>query len=336
MPTVVAGPAQITQPRAGPVKLAPMRQVEIAKTGVHVGVLSYGCMRVSGAWNPKDVTDEMRQHGAQSIIAAYEAGYTLFDHADIYGQGTCEEVQALAFKELPEMRDNIVIATKCGIRFPGDPAPESPHRYDFSKDHIIWSCEQSLRRLGVETIDIYQLHRPDLLMDPDEVAEAFDELHHSGKVKFFGVSNFLPSFVNALAKSWPELVVNQVEVHLGRLDCFYDGTLDQCIERDMAPLAWSPLGGGWLGDGGKVDPKDPKASRRLFLLEQMDTMAAKLGVSRTVLALAWLLKHPSKIVPIVGTVNPDRIREATAAADLDLNREDWYRLLVAARGEPLP
>ncbi|MBS1708341.1 MAG: aldo/keto reductase [Armatimonadetes bacterium] len=313
-----------------------MRQVEVGKTGIQAGVLSYGCMRVSGAWNPKDVTPEMREAGAKAIIAAYEAGYTLFDHADIYGRGTCEEVQALAFQLNPEMRGKITIATKCGIRFLADPNPDSPHRYDFSRKHILWSCEQSLRRLGVETIDIYQLHRPDLLMDPDEVAEAFDELHHSGKVRFFGVSNFLPSFVNALAKSWPELVVNQVEVHLGRLDCFYDGTLDQCIERDMTPLAWSPLGGGWLGDGGTVDPKSPNAAVRTALLEAMDAIAKKLGVSRTVLALAWLLKHPSKIVPIVGTTNPERIRDAAKAADLDFDREDWYRLLVAARGAGLP
>ncbi len=313
-----------------------MRQVEIGKTGVHVGVLSYGCMRVSGAWNPAHVTPEMRKTGVQSIIAAYEAGYTLFDHADIYGRGTCEEVQGEAFDEHPEMRGNILIATKCGIRFAGDPDQDSPHRYDFSKEHIVWSCEQSLKRLGVETIDIYQLHRPDLLMDPDEVAEAFDDLHHSGKARFFGVSNFSPSFVDCLAKSWPELVVNQVQVHLGLLDCFYDGTLDQCIVRDMTPLAWSPLGGGWLGEGGKVDPNDARASRQMFLLDAMDATAAKYGIDRTVLALAWLLKHPSGIVPIVGTVHPDRVRVAAKAADVDLSREDWYRLLVAARGEALP
>jgi predicted oxidoreductase len=274
----------------------------------------------------------MEAKGRAAVIAAYEAGYTLFDHADIYARGLCEEIFGRVLKEVSGMREDVIIATKCGIRFPGDPAPSSPHRYDFSKEHIVTSCEASLQRLGVESIDIYQLHRPDLLMDPDEVFEAFEQLHTQGKVRYFGVSNFLPSFVSLLQSglSMP-LLVNQVEIHLGRLECFYDGTLDQCLAEQITPLSWSPLGGGWLGDGGKA--KDEKGSA---LLAVLDEVAAGYGVPRTVVSLAWLLKHPSGIVPIVGSVNPERIRDAVRADEVELTREEWYRILVAARGEGLP
>ena len=213
--------------------------------------LGYGCMRIAGTWNPNDITTEMRDKGKAAIMAAYEAGYTLFDHADIYCRGACESIHGEVLREIPSMRKDILIATKCGIRFPGEPDPESPHRYDFSKEYIIESCDKSLARLGIETIDLYQLHRPDLLMDPAEVAEAFTILHSSGKVRWFGVSNFMPSFVSALQAHLPfPLAVNQVEIHLGRLACFYDGTLDQCLELGITPLSWSPLAGGMLGNTG--------------------------------------------------------------------------------------
>ncbi len=267
-----------------------------------------------------------------AVIAAYEAGYTLFDHADIYCSGACEEIFAKVLKQIPGMRDQIVIATKCGIRFGGDPKPDSPHRYDFSAEHILRSCDLSLKRLGIETIDLYQLHRPDLLMNPDEIAGALTKLHAAGKVRYFGVSNFLPSFLTALqSKLSFRLVVNQVEISLARLDPFVDGTLDQCIAEDVTPLSWSPLGGGFLGTGGKTD--DPK---RIAIQNSLDEISARYGVSRTVLALAWLLKHPSQIIPIVGSANPSHIVDAVKADSLDIDREDWYRLLVAARGEGLP
>ena len=312
--------------------LGAMKQQRIGVTGLTTSRLSYGCMRISGTWDPKNFTSEMDAKGQAAVIAAYEAGYTLFDHADIYGRGLCEEIFGRVLKQVSGMRQEVVIATKCGIRFPGDPNPDSPHRYDFSKSHILESCEKSLQRLGVETIDIYQLHRPDLLMDPAEVLEAFEQLHFQGKVRYFGVSNFLPSFVSLLQSGLPfPLVVNQVEIHLGRLDCFTDGTLDQCIAAQITPLSWSPLGGGWLGDGGVA--KDEKGEKLLALL---DETAANHGVSRTVISLAWLLKHSSAIVPIVGSANPERIRDAVKADDVDLSREEWYRILVAARGAGLP
>jgi predicted oxidoreductase len=289
-------------------------------------------MRIAGTWNPAEVDADRFAAGEKAVMAAYDAGYTLFDHADIYCRGKCEEIFGSAMNKVSGMRDDVVIATKCGIRFPGDPSSDSPHRFDFTAKHILWSCDNSLKNLGIETIDIYQLHRPDLLMDPDEVCEAFTQLQAQGKVKYFGVSNFEPSFVRLLQSALPfPLIVNQVEVHLGRLACFYDGTLDQCLEAGMTPLSWSPLGGGWLGDGGQSDDE-----KRRKLLGVLDDAAKKYGVSRTVINLAWLMKHPSQIVPIVGTTKEDRIKDAVKADDLDLDREDWYRILVAARGENLP
>ena len=310
-----------------------MKTQRLADTGIETTSLSYGCMRIAGTWNPNDVTPERFEKGKQAVVAAYEAGYRLFDHADIYCSGKTEEIFGAVLKDIPSMRKEVIIATKCGIRFPGEPNPDSPHRYDFSHDHIIRSVHKSLTALGVEQIDIYQLHRPDVLMDPHEIAEAFTRVHAEGKVRYFGVSNFLPSMVSALQTHLKyKLVVNQVEIHLGRLDCFVDGTLDQCIERDITPLSWSPLGGGWLGDGGSAGAD----GKRNWTLKVIDETASKYGVSRTVMSLAWLLKHPSKIIPIVGSVNPDRIKDAARASDLDLDREDWYKIYVAARGAGLP
>jgi len=284
--------------------------------------------------DPADASADRQAEGRRAVIAAYEAGYTHFDNADIYCRGVCEQVFGDAMRSVSGMRDRVLVGTKCGIILPG---PGIQHRYDFSRDHILRSCEQSLERLGIETIDLYQLHRPDLLMDPSEVAGALDTLRQQGKVREFGVSNFSPSFVTALQSACPfPLVVNQVEVHLARLDCFYDGTLDQCHAARMTPLAWSPLGGGVLGDGTTVDPAHPRAAVLTALQKTMDEIAGKYGVSRSVLALAWLLKHPAGIVPIVGTVKPDRIRELAEADAVEISREDWYRLLVAARGEALP
>lgn len=308
-----------------------MRTQQIGTTPLISSRLSYGCMRISGTWDYSKLTPELIESGEVACIAAYESGYTLFDHADIYGSTACEEIFGGVLKKMSGMREQIIIATKCGIRF--DP----PHRYDFSAEHILRSCDLSLKRMGIDTIDIYQLHRPDLLMNPLEVAEAFSNLHSAGKVRYFGVSNFVPSFVTLLKSACPfPIAVNQVEIHLGRLDAFYDGTLDQCLAERITPLSWSPLGGGLLGEGGTVSEKNPRREGLNKLLQVLDEFAAARGVSRTVVSLGWLLKHPSGIVPIVGSANPKHIREAAKADDLELSREDWYRILVAARMEPLP
>jgi len=299
--------------------------------------LAYGCMRIVGTWDPKSIGPDQRAMASKAVHAAVDAGYTLFDHADIYCAGGCESVFGEILRASKGLRKKMVIATKCGIRFAGDPRAESPHRYDFSAEHILASCDQSLKRLGIDTIDLYQLHRPDVLMDPHEIAAAFAKLKKQGKVREFGVSNFLPAKLAALQHACPvPLVVNQVEIHLGRLACFTDGTLDQCLEYHITPLAWSPLGGGFLGTGGTVEGKGAWQDGMRKLLKLMDEMARRHDVSRTVLALAWLLKHPSGIVPIVGSANPARIKDAVKADTLELSREDWYKLYVAARMEGLP
>ena len=314
-----------------------MESVSLGRSSLRSSRLAYGCWRIAGTGNPSELTPEKALAGKRAIHAAYEAGYTFFDHADIYGCGLAETLFGHALKENATMRDRITIATKCGIRRAGEPWSDSPHRYDFSAEHIIKSCEGSLQRLGVDTIDLFQLHRPDYLCNPEEVAEAFDKLMRSGKVQEFGVSNFRPSQVTMLQKycSMP-LVSHQVEISLAKLSAFEDGTLDQCLAERLTPLAWSPLGGGVLGTPEKVDGLGPRHPVSAHLQETVHAIAEARGVSRSIVALAWLLKHPSGIVPIVGSTDPNRIQDAVGATEIELTRDEWYRLLSAARGEKLP
>lgn len=303
---------------------------------LQVSRLAYGCWRILGPEGAEQNAE--RETGARkAIVAAYEAGFTFFDHADVYADGAAETVFGAALKQISGMRERVVITTKCGIRRKGVPHPDSPYRYDFSAEYIVTSCEQSLKRLGVETIDVYQLHRPDYLMEPAEVAGAFSRLKQQGKVREFGVSNFRPHQLSLLQRacSFP-LIVHQVEISLSKLDCFDDGTLDQCVAEKMTPLAWSPLAGGRLSDTLPIDINGPDHARRIGLRETLDDIARDYGVSRTIVALAWLLKHPAKIIPIIGSAKPEHIREASQAYKLQLSRDEWYRLMEAARGERLP
>jgi predicted oxidoreductase len=309
----------------------------IGKSTLTSSRLAYGCMRIN-AWQAREhLTVEQEAAGRAAILAAWEAGYTHFDHADIYGNGVCEEIFGRVLRDVPGMRDQVIVASKCGIRWRGDPAPSAPHRWDFSKAHIVGSCDGSLRRLGTDRLDLYMLHRPDYLADPEEIAAAFSQLAQQGKVLHFGVSNFRPSFLEMVQRACPmPLVVNQVEFHLGRLDCLEDGTLDQCLQDTITPVSWSPLAGGLLGGAGGVDPNDPRAPGLHALFEVLDVKAREYGVSRAALSLGWLLRHPSRIIPIVGSANPDHIRDAASADALELSREDWYTILTAARMRPLP
>jgi predicted oxidoreductase len=314
-----------------------MQTIPIGVSLLHSSRLAYGCWRVAGTWNPAEVTDASRAAGRRALIAAYEAGYTLFDNADIYCGGEAERILGEVLKQVSGMRHRVVIVTKGGIRPGGDPQPDSPGRYDFSASHLIRACERSLLRLGLETIDLYLLHRPDWLADPEEVAQAFSQLKAAGKVRCFGVSNFRPTLVIALQAVCPmPLVVHQVEISLAKLDAFTDGTLDQCLIERITPMAWSPLAAGLIGDGANRLLPSQKSYRPEQFLPALEAVARARGVSRAAVALAWLLKHPARIMPIIGTINPDRIREAVNAADVELTREEWYRLLIAARGEPMP
>ena len=314
-----------------------MQTISLGVSSLSSSRLAYGCWRVAGSWNPAEVTAESRAAGRRAIIAAYEAGYTLFDNADIYGHGEAERILGAVLQEIPDMRRRVLIATKGGIRRGDESQPGAPARWDFSAGHLVSACEQSLRRLGIETIDLYMLHRPDYLADPQEIAGAFSQLREAGKVRYFGVSNFRPTLLTALQVACPmPLIVHQVEISLARLDAFTDGTLDQCLIERLTPMAWSPLAAGLIGDGANQLLSWQKTYRPQGFLPVLDGIAKLRGASRTSVALAWLMKHPARIQPVVGSTNPQRIREAVKAVDLELTREEWYSLLIAARGEPLP
>jgi predicted oxidoreductase len=314
-----------------------MKIIPIGKSSLRSSQLCYGCWRIAGTRDHLKSAAEADAEGRAALIAAYESGYTLFDGADIYGGGQAEVILGQTLREVSGMRERILITSKCGVRHAGTPKPDSPARWDFSPEYIVQSCEGSLKRLGVETIDLYLLHRPDYLANPHEIAGAFAQLYDAGKVRYFGVSNFRPSQVNMLQAAVPfPLVVNQIEISLAQRAAFEDGTLDQCLERNLTPMAWSPLGAGLLGDGAKRLLPAQQSYQTDTIVRVLAEIAAARGVNRTLVAYAWLLKHPGKIIPIVGTTNPQRIREAVKATEFELTREEWYRLFVAARGEPLP
>lgn len=275
-----------------------------------VSRLAYGCMRISGTWNPSELTAAHIERGRAALLSAYESGYTLFDHADIYGRGTCELIHGDILRDTPSLRDQTLIVSKCGVRL------EEPYRYELTAAHIERSCEESLLRLGVDQIFLYLLHRPDWLWAPDEVSEALERLRRAGKVEHVGVSNFSPARVRTLRVP---LAAHQVEISLGQWSALEDGTLDQCQEMGMRPMAWGPLGGG-----------------AVLSSVPLQEMAEEYGVSPAQLAIAWILMHPSGIIPILGSTDPVEIAAMTEALQIDLSREDWYRLLVAARGERLP
>lgn len=318
-----------------------MKTVALGSTDLQVTRLCYGGMRLSPTWDREKVDATAIERGIAMLESAVEAGYAFIDHADIYGGTACEMIHGRAMEKHPEWRDRLVVATKCGIRFPDEPKG-TPPRYDFDGRHIIWSAEESLKRLKIERIDLYQLHRPDWLADPADIAAAFVKLHNAGKVRHFGVSNFRPSLVRALQAALPfPLVSNQVEIHFLRLATFEDGTLDQCLEMKMTPLAWSPLAGGRFGPAieDKLTPelKDHEGQAAVSRLKPVLAAVAKdYGVSPLAILLAWQMRHPSGIIPILGTTRPEMMREAARADSIELDRENWYRILLAAQGKPLP
>jgi predicted oxidoreductase len=313
-----------------------MKTLPLGATDIQVTQLCYGAMRISRGCNKQTLTPEAIELGIKSLESAVDAGYNFIDHADIYGGTTCETIHGLALDRHPDWRDKLVVATKVGIRGEGDPTPKSPGRFDFSGEYIRQSIDGSLKRLKLERVDLYQLHRPDWLTDPEEIASALVDIHKAGKVRYFGVSNFRPTLVSALQAALPfPLVSNQVEIHLLRLDCFDDGTLDQCLEKKMSPLAWSPFAGGQLAvaiDERAELPKDPRralVAMRLRLV--LADVAQAYNTTPLVIILAWLMRHPSKIMPIYGSVRPEKIAESVKADEVALDRESWYRIWHAAR-----
>lgn len=302
-----------------------MKSIVLGNSQLESSRLVYGCMRISG-----DNTSADREKGRAAIRAAIEAGYTHFDHADVYGGGASETLFSEVLSEMPEVREKLLITGKCGIRVPGDPNEGDPKRYDFSRQYLIDSVDGILQRLGVDYLDLLLLHRPDFLFNAEEVAGTFEILEEAGKVRHFGVSNFRPSQLSLL-QSYCEvpLLANQVEVNIDNMDAFFDGTLDQCQEFNISPMAWCPLGGVVYPAWGKHLSEEQLKRVQAELAIQ----AEKYGAEHWVVILAWLLKHPAGILPIVGSTQPARIRAAKQSLELDYSAVDWYRLLEARNGQ---
>ena len=303
-----------------------MYNIELGKTGLSVPTVAVGCMRIS---------DMSEKEVGAFIDTALENGANFFDHADIYGGGKSESVFGKAVTS--SMRENIFIQTKCGIR---------QGRFDFSYEHIINSVNGSLERLGTEYIDVLLLHRPDALMEPEEVAKAFDELKATGKVHHFGVSNQNPYQMELLQKSLDmPLCVNQLQFSIMHapmiqaginVNMYNDsavnrdgGVLDYCRLNKITVQPWSPMQYGFF-EGCFIDnEKFPK------LNETLENIGNKYGVSKTTIAFAWILRHPAKMQPVTGTTSLTRLADCIKASEITLTREEWYEIYRAA-GNILP
>uniref|UniRef100_UPI0018EAFBC1 aldo/keto reductase n=1 Tax=Aquitalea sp. ASV11 TaxID=2795103 RepID=UPI0018EAFBC1 len=255
---------------------------------------------------------------------AIQLGITTFDHADLYGGFRCEALFGQWLKANPGQREHIQLVSKCGIK-PADASRGwQVKHYDSSRAHILASVDASLQNLGTDYLDLLLIHRPDPLLDPDEVADTFASLKACGKVRHFGVSNFSPSQF-ALLSSRTALLTNQVEASLLHGAPLFDGTFDQCLQAGIRPMVWSPLAGGRL--------LQPAAHPALHAALQQ--MAAELAVTPATLALAWLMRHPARPIPISGSRRLASLDEAAAACRLQLDRQQWFALLEAAHGQPV-
>ena len=293
---------------------------QLGASGIAVSPIAWGMWRL--AEDGRTAAD-----AAKLVHAALDAGITFLDTADIYGfdgNGGFGDAEVLLGEVLaadPALRGRMVLATKGGI------LPPLP--YDQSADYLRKAIDDSLRRLQVESVDLWQIHRPDILAHPQEVARVLDDAVASGKIRTLGVSNFTQAQIAALQHFLGnKLVSTQPEISPLRIDCFENGELDQAMMLGLTPLAWSPLGGGRLAA--------PETARDKAVAAALDVVAEAQGVSRTVAAYSWLMAHPAGIVPIIGSQNPARIAEGAQALAVRWTRTEWYAVLVAARGVPLP
>lgn len=305
-----------------------MKRFEIGKSGIEASEVAIGCMRIGG----------MEPAALDKLIqTSNDLGIDFYDHADIYGGGSCEEVFAASIARLGLDRSKLILQSKCGIR---------KGCYDFSKEHILDSTHRILDRLKTDYLDILLLHRPDALIEPDEVAEAFATLKSSGKVRHFGVSNFTPNQIELLQASLPDpLCANQLQLSITntgpidqgisantKIDNSIDrdgGVLDYCRLKKITIQAWSPFQFGFF-DGVFIDnPKFPELNKA------MDELCEKYGITKTGLAIAWLQRHPAKIQSVLGTTSVDRVTQVADAMKIELSRQDWYAIYLAA-GNTLP
>lgn len=306
-----------------------MKYIKLGNTSMQVPAVIAGCMRI----------DSLDVQGVEKFIeTAMECGINYFDHADIYGNGNCESLMGKALENMSGIREKIILQSKCGI-VPGV-------MYDCSKEHIIKSVEGSLSRLKTDYLDILLLHRPDALMEPEEVAEAFDILCKSGKVRYFGVSNQKPMQIELLKKYCNQpLLINQLQLSIANANMITNGlevnmstqgaidrdgsVLDYCRLHDINIQAWSPFQYGFFEGVYVGSEKYPQLNQKL------DELASKYGASATSIVTAWILRHPANIQMISGTVKEQRLREITKGADITLSRKEWYEIYLAA-GNMLP
>jgi predicted oxidoreductase len=305
-----------------------MNFIKIPHSDMNASEISLGCMRISGMAN-QDIEKLVR--------TAMDEGINFFDHADIYGGGKSEAKFAEAIHMTSSLREKMLLQTKCGIR---------QGCYDFSKEHILEAVDGSLKRLQTGYVDVLLLHRPDALVEPEEVAEAFNLLQQSGKVRYFGVSNQNPMQIELLKRYVSQkLVANQLQLsitHTGMIDAginvntLFDGSIDRdggildyCRLNDILIQPWSPFMFGFF-DGVFLDnDKFPELNRVI------DAIAASRGVTNTAIAIAWLLRHPARMQPIIGTTNPQRVKDSCQASNVTLTRQEWYEIYRAA-GNKLP
>lgn len=289
---------------------------------------------VSGVWrlldeNPDIGTGEIRAY----IETCLELGITTFDHADIYGGYGCEQAFGRVLKETPALKDNIEIITKCGIMLVDPARPENTVKYyDTSSAHVRSSVDTSLNNLSVDVIDVLLVHRPSPFCDYQDLARGLRDVLESGKVKSVGVSNFLPHQLSTLRDFLDApLVTNQVELSLLQNSPFYDGTTDQCQSLKISPMAWSPLG------GGEIFRADSEKKSKLNSVKKVaEQLGPKYDLTLDQLMLAWLLNHPSNVVPVIGTMKPDRLARSASAVGVVLDQRDWFQLLEAANESPVP
>lgn len=308
-----------------------MKYIDILNGPKNASAIIQGCMRMP------DLTKEA---AADVIRTAYECGINFFDHATCYGNGEAETRFKEAFPMTGLKREDLIIQSKCGLCF-------DRNEFDWTKDNILSSVDGILERLDIEYLDTLLLHRPDVLYDPEEVAEAFDILEKAGKVKYFGVSNLVPMQIELLKKYVKQpLGINQVQLSLEQSQLIdqalymnnkttefsinRDGNaLDYCRLNDITIQAWSPLQVGMFGGTFIDNPDFPELNNAL------GELADREGVSKSAIAIAWILRHPAKMQAIIGTMNPDHIKDIAAAADVKLSHHDWYALYLAA-GKYLP
>jgi len=274
-----------------------------------------------GNWGKQFNTEEM----ISLINHCIEYDLTTFDHADIYGDYTTEADFGKALSQCSIKRESIQLISKCGIQYLTESRNNKVKHYNYTKDYIVWSVEESLKHLKTDYLDALLLHRPSPLMEPNEIMEAVAKLAQEGKINDFGVSNFTPSQIDLIASEVP-VTINQVEFSLTQNQAMFDGTLDQTKIKKITPMAWSPLG--------IVFKENTEQTRRIH--KQLGELMDKYNATEDQLLLAWIMKHPSSIHPVIGTTDKNRITNAIKAIEIELEVEDWFLILVASQGHKVP